>query len=144
MFELDSRLKADSYRLGSWPLCEVLLSKDAQYPWCILVPRRENISETHHLSMDDRQQLLKESCHLAELMTSLFSPDKMNVAALGNVVPQLHVHHIARYHDDPAWPGPVWGAVPAKSYEQEALQDRLVRLRGVLSGNEFEASDDGL
>ncbi len=144
MFELDSRLKADNYLLGSWPLCEVLLSKDAHYPWCILVPRRENITETHHLGMEDRQQLLKESCHLAELMTSLFSPDKMNVAALGNVVPQLHVHHIARYHDDPAWPGPVWGAVPAKGYDDEALHDRLARLRGVLSGNEFQPSDDGL
>lgn len=141
MFQLDSQLKASTYLLGSWPLCEVLLSKDANYPWCILVPRREDIREVHHLGMDDRQQLLKESCHLAELMTSLFSPDKMNVAALGNVVPQLHLHHIVRYRDDVAWPGPVWGAHPTKEYSPEELEERVVRLRGVLSGDEFEVPE---
>ncbi len=140
MFELDPQLQADTYRLGSWPLCEVLLSKDANYPWCILVPRREDMREVHHLSMEDRQQLLKESCHLAELMTSLFSPDKMNVAALGNVVPQLHVHHIVRYENDLAWPGPVWGAHPSASYSDADREERLTRLRGVLAGNEFESA----
>jgi len=138
MFELDSQLSADTVLLGSWPLCEVLLSKDANYPWCILVPRRANITEVHHLGMDDRQQFLKESCHLAELMTSLFNPDTMNVAALGNVVSQLHVHHIARYKGDAAWPGPVWGAQAALPYSDLELEERVARLRAVLLGDEFQ------
>ena len=138
MFELDSQLSTDTTLLGSWPLCEVLLNNDANYPWCILVPRRANITEVHHLGLDDRQQLLKESCHLAELMTSLFSPDSMNVAALGNVVSQLHVHHIVRYKDDLAWPGPVWGAHKALPYSSAEFEDRVSRLRAVLSGDEFQ------
>merc|ERR1712202_78260 len=99
-FELDPQSAADTVVLGKFPLSLLLLSKDANFPWCILVPRRKGIREVHHLSEEDRVQLTRESCHLAEVMADLFVPDKMNVAALGNMVPQLHVHHIARFKTD--------------------------------------------
>ncbi|MEL7400526.1 MAG: HIT domain-containing protein, partial [Pseudomonadota bacterium] len=95
-FALDGQLASDTVLLGEFPLCLVLLSRDANYPWCILVPKREGLREIFHMSVEDREQLMKESCHLSEVMADLFVPDKMNVAALGNMVPQLHLHHVAR------------------------------------------------
>ncbi|MGC8854254.1 MAG: HIT domain-containing protein [Halothiobacillaceae bacterium] len=83
---------------------------DAHYPWLILIPQRSGLRELHELSEDDQFQLMRESSHVARFMTQLFHPEKLNIAALGNLVPQLHIHHIARYSDDPAWPHPVWGA----------------------------------
>src|SRR5690554_205068 len=100
-FQLDARLAQDCQVVGDLPLCRLLLMKDANYPWCILVPRRSGVREWHHLSDEDRVDLLAESCRLASVMENLFQPHKLNVAALGNLVPQLHVHHIARYTDDP-------------------------------------------
>ena len=90
MFSLHPPLLADSVIVGKFPLSLLLLSKDANYPWCILVPEREDIREIHHLDDEDQLQLVKESCRLSEVMTSLFDAHKMNVAALGNMVPQLH------------------------------------------------------
>ncbi len=136
-FELASELAADTVVLGKFPLSLVLLSKDANYPWCILVPRRKGIREVHHLSEDDRFQLTRESCHLAEVMADLFVPDKMNVAALGNLVPQLHVHHVARFKTDAAWPKPIWGVVEAKTYDAAELEERVSRLRSALAGDDF-------
>ena len=104
MFKLHERLDQDCLLVGQFELCLLLISRDANYPWLILVPKREGISEIHQLEASDRQQLLEESCVLSQAMTELFAPDKLNVAALGNVVPQLHIHHIARYHSDAAWP----------------------------------------
>lgn len=141
MFELNPRLREDTLYIGHLPLSQVLLSKDANYPWCILVPERPDIREIHHLIDEDRQQLLQESCHLAEVMTALFNPYKMNIAALGNMVPQLHVHHIARYEEDAAWPAPVWGAVAAKSYTDEELEKRVTRLRSALGGDDFRVEN---
>jgi len=129
MFELDPRLAKDSLTLGQFPLSFVLLSRDANYPWCILVPQREGVRELHHLDSSDRMQLLEESCALASLMERLFSPDKMNVAALGNMVPQLHLHHVARFKGDRAWPKPVWGAVDAIEYADDLIQDRALVLK---------------
>ena len=140
MFELDSRLQQDTVMVGRFDLSLVLLHKDANYPWCILVPQREDVREIHHLDVEDQIQLVHESSHLAEVMTDLFRPTKMNVAALGNVVPQLHVHHIARFADDPAWPAPVWGRVEAKVYEEEELARRVRRLRSALEGEGFVAN----
>ena len=137
MFELHPQLQKDTVILGSFPLSLVLLSRDANYPWCILVPQRSNIREIHHLNEKSRLELIRESCHLAEVMAALFSPDKMNVGALGNLVPQLHLHHVARFENDPAWPGPVWGAVPAKPYTAKALGERMSRLRNALAGDDF-------
>lgn len=119
MFQLHERLTADTLLVGDFPLCLLLLSKDANYPWTILVPKREGIEEIYQLNNIDRQQLLHESCVLAEAMQTLFSPDKLNIATIGNKVPQLHMHHVARTMEDAAWPGPVWGAVPATSYGED-------------------------
>ena len=141
-FELDPQLTADTVVLGKFPLSLVLLSRDANYPWCILVPRRKGIREAHHLSEEDRIQLTNESCHLAEVMADLFVPDKMNVAALGNMVSQLHLHHVARFKDDPAWPKPIWGVVEAKGYSEEELAERVSRLRSALAGDNFEVIGD--
>jgi diadenosine tetraphosphate (Ap4A) HIT family hydrolase len=119
MFQLHDRLTADTLLVGDFPLCLLLLSKDANYPWTILVPKREGIAEIYQLNNIDRQQLLHESCVLAEAMQILFSPDKLNIATIGNKVPQLHMHHVARTMEDAAWPGPVWGAASAISYSKD-------------------------
>lgn len=138
MFALHPQLQQDCVPVGNFPLSLVLLSRDANYPWCILVPRREDIREIHHLSNEDRVQLIQESCHLAEVMTDLFTPDKMNIGVLGNIVPQLHVHHVARYESDAAWPGPVWGKVPAKAYAESDMEALVKRLQNALAGENFE------
>lgn len=138
MFELHPDLVKDTVPVGQFPLSLLLLSKDANYPWCILVPRREDVFEIHHLSDDDQVQLIRESSRLAETMTSVFDAHKMNVAALGNQVRQLHVHHVARFPEDPAWPKPIWGACASKHYAPEQLEERLEQLRSALVGEEFE------
>ena len=121
MFELDPRLAADCVTLGDFDLCRLLLMNDGGYPWCILVPRIRGASEIHALSQGDRYRLCDESARLSAWMASVFGAHKMNVAALGNVVPQLHVHHVVRFPGDPAWPGPVWGHRAPVPYTPEAL-----------------------
>lgn len=138
MFELHPRLAQDSAVIGEFELCLLLLSRDANYPWCILVPKCEDIYEIHHLGEAEQLQLIRESCRLAEVMTSVFDADKMNVAALGNVVRQLHVHHIARFTDDPAWPQPIWGKLPAKEYTEAEFAERVKRLQNALVGEGFK------
>lgn len=142
MFSLHPRLVADSVIVGRFSLSILLLSKDANYPWCILVPEREDIRELHHLESQDQLQLVKESCRLSEVMTSLFDAHKMNVAALGNMVPQLHLHHVARFTHDPAWPQPIWGKVPAKDYSEADLAERIKRLQAALVGDDFTPAKD--
>ena len=121
MFVLDSRLQQDTVALGDFPLCRLLLSKDANYPWFILVPRRAAISEAFELDDEAQQQLWEETTMLAKLLDKLFDADKMNIATLGNVVSQLHMHVIVRRQGDAAWPAPVWGSQPAVAYTPEAL-----------------------
>ena len=121
MFELDPRLQKDTVTIGDFPLCRLLLMNDSTYPWFILVPRREQSREIHHLAAEDQAQLWRESSCLAGWMESSFVFDKLNVAALGNVVSQLHLHHVGRRTDDPTWPGPVWGQHPAKPYAADAI-----------------------
>jgi diadenosine tetraphosphate (Ap4A) HIT family hydrolase len=133
VFVLDSRLQQDSLVLGDFPLCRLLLSKDANYPWFILVPRRADISELFQLSEADQQQLWKETTYVAETLKGCFAADKLNVATLGNVVSQLHMHVIVRRRDDAAWPAPVWGRVPAIEYTAEQVEAIRQRLRAVLS-----------
>ena len=128
-FCLDGRLAADTIRLGSYPLCEVLLMNDAQYPWVILVPRHQNICEIHQLADADQQQLMKESVFTAAQMQKHFFANKMNVAALGNMVPQLHIHHIARFTSDAAWPKPVWGVNPVQPYAEVELEKLKTELQ---------------
>lgn len=133
MFTFDPRLLNDCDVLGRFKLCHVLLMRDANYPWCILVPDREGLVEIFDLSENDQEQLKVESNTLLKFMKSEFKADKMNVAALGNVVSQLHIHHIVRYENDPAWPAPVWGACPAKDYNNDTIKTLLTRLRQGLS-----------
>jgi len=139
VFVLDSRLQQDSLVLGDFPLCRLLLSKDANYPWFILVPRRADISEVFQLEGDDQQQLWSETSYLAEALQAAFAADKMNVAALGNVVSQLHMHVIVRYRDDAAWPAPVWGKCQAQAYTDEQVEGIRQRLRAVLDARFEEA-----
>ena len=136
MFSLHPQLAKDCSVVGEFPLCTVLLSNDANYPWVILVPRRDNIREAFELADSDQQQLLQESNWVASAMNSYFKADKMNVAALGNQVPQLHIHHIARFTNDVAWPGPVWGAAANQPYEEAAKQQRLSQLRELFNAAE--------
>ena len=142
MFELDSQLAADTVAVGQFRLSLVLLSKDANYPWVILVPKRDNVREIYHLSEEDQIQLIRESSHLSMVMTSLFTPIKMNIAALGNIVPQLHVHHVARFDTDAAWPNAVWGVVETKAYAKDDLDKTLERLRASLVGEDFSVETD--
>jgi diadenosine tetraphosphate (Ap4A) HIT family hydrolase len=130
MTELHPRLRQDCRLLGHFALCRLLLMDDANYPWFILVPDREGVTEIFHLSEADQRQLLRESSSLAAWLVETFQADKLNIAALGNLVPQLHIHHVVRYRDDPAWPAPVWGRVPPRPYTAEALERLLARLRG--------------
>jgi len=132
MFELHPQLAKDCIVLGDFPLTRVLLNKDANYPWFILVPKRGNIREIFELSEADQQQLLWESSYFSKQVYDLFNADKLNVAALGNMVPQLHVHHIVRYKMDVAWPGPVWGAVAAVEYGAGQLEETCQKVCAVL------------
>ncbi len=105
--------------------------RDANYPWFILVPDRENITEIYQLGPADQQQLMQESSYLAQSLSLAFSADKINIAALGNVVPQLHIHHIVRYRDDPAWPAPIWGKLPPKAYNDKQIIEVIKQLKQV-------------
>jgi diadenosine tetraphosphate (Ap4A) HIT family hydrolase len=131
-FELDPRLAADTFLVGDTPLSQLLLMNDARYPWLILVPRRSDVTEPFELSETDQAQLWQESMRLGEAMKAHFAADKLNIAALGNQVAQLHVHHIARFHIDDAWPGPVWGVGSAVPYSAEARDALIGELRSLL------------
>lgn len=128
MFQLHSQLQRDCRLIGRFPLCLLLLLDDARFPWFVLVPQRENVAEIYLLSDGDRVQLWAESDQLSRCIVNLFKPDKLNIAALGNVVPQLHLHHIARYTGDAAWPKPVWGLGTAEPYESSRLKQILAQV----------------
>lgn len=128
-FLLDPRLTADSHALATLGLCDLRLHGDSRYPWLILVPRVAGARELIDLDPAQQQQLLSEINRCSQLLVRAFRPYKLNVAALGNVVEQLHVHVIARFTDDPAWPAPVWGHSPGVAYTPEALGIRMAQLR---------------
>ncbi len=132
MFTLHPRLAADTVVLGDFPLSQLLLMNDASYPWLILVPRRADIREVHELSDADQLQLIRESSWVSERLALQLQATKMNVANLGNMVPQLHWHVIARFEGDPAWPKPVWGQLPAEPYTDEELLETLHILKAAL------------
>ena len=142
MFTLDSRLQQDCLLLGDFPLSRLLLMNDAQYPWFILVPRREEVSELFQLDAGDQRQLWQETTWLAETLKDTFAADKMNVATLGNVVSQLHMHVIVRRRDDVAWPAPVWGKHAAQPYTVEQVEALKGKLRLVLTEGFRFAEDD--
>ena len=131
-FELDPRLAADTFLVGETPLSQVLLMNDVRYPWLNLVPRRGDVTVPFELSEADQAQLWQESMRLGEAMKAHFAADKLNIAALGNQVAQLHVHHIARFHADDAWPGPVWGVGSAVPYSGTARDALMGELRSLL------------
>jgi diadenosine tetraphosphate (Ap4A) HIT family hydrolase len=132
-FYLHERLAADTLSLGRSALCEIRLMNDSAWPWVLLVPMRPAIREIHELDEGDQWQLLKESSALGRGLMQAFEGDKLNVAALGNMVPQLHLHHLVRFVDDPAWPGPVWGRQPPVPYSEESLLQCLEILKPVLA-----------
>ena len=138
MFELHPQLARDTLPVGRFPLCELRLMNDANYPWFILVPRREGLREIHELSESDLFLLMHESVVLSRALTLLFKPNKLNIAALGNVVPQLHVHHIVRYEKDPAWPAPVWGKLPGVPYMPARIDELRGKLQETLTRVAFE------
>lgn len=131
-FVLHERLAADTVSLGQSGVCEIRLMNDSNWPWILLVPRVAGVREIYQLTQEQQQQLLAESSLLGEGMMDLFGGDKLNVAALGNMVPQLHLHHIVRHEGDPAWPGPVWGKLPPKPYSEGALVEVVSSLDAVL------------
>lgn len=132
-FHLHHRLQADTISIGQTGLSEILLMNDATWPWVLLVPRREGVREIYELDELDQARLLRESSALGRGMMALFGGDKLNVAALGNMVPQLHLHHIVRFEGDPAWPGPVWGKSAPVPYDAEQLERRLSELGPVVA-----------
>lgn len=136
-FTLHSQLAHDCFELAEFPLSKLLLCNDSAYPWFILVPKVNNITDIYQLDWQEQQQLLNESSLLSELVMQVFSGDKMNVAALGNVVKQLHVHHVVRYKNDVSWPKPIWGQQPLTPYtdiELAELKDKLLpKLASIIS-----------
>lgn len=128
VFELAAEIARDSLWLADWPLCQLRVQNDANYPWFILIPRRVAKVEIIDLTEVDREQLWRESAHLSVFLKSAFQAKKLNIAALGNMVPQLHLHHIVRYEHDMAWPAPVWGKAQACPYSDQALQQLKQKL----------------
>ena len=132
IFELDPRLAAGTFSVGSTSLSRVLLMNDARFPWIILVPAREGVSEPFQLALSEQEALWRESMVLAKALKRYFEADKLNIAALGNQVSQLHVHHIVRFRNDDAWPGPVWGVGSTVTYTEAAAEALMDELRRVL------------
>lgn len=128
VFELSPEFERDSLWLADWPLCQLRVQNDTNYPWFILIPRRVAMVEIIDLTEQDRAQLWRESAHLSVFLKEAFQAKKLNVAALGNMVPQLHLHHIARYEHDIAWPAPVWGKAPAQPYSETQWQQLKQKL----------------
>ena len=128
-FKLDPQLEQDTILISDWHLCQVRLMNDSRYPWVILIPKVDGVSEIHELAEEQQQLLLGESMRLSKALDQLFSPHKLNIAALGNMVRQLHVHHIVRFENDASFPKPVWGVGEAVPYEAAALNDTVSGLQ---------------
>lgn len=131
-FTLSAQLQKDCFVVGNLKLCQILLLNDANFIWLVLVPRRQDVREIFELSNADQHQLLEESSFLGKLIKENFPCDKLNIAALGNIVPQLHVHHIARRKDDPCWPGVVWGYGQGRAYHDQEKTALLHQLQKAL------------
>ena len=125
-FQLDARLENDSFLICELDLCQIRLINDAQFTWVLLVPMLNGAIEINDLDHDSQQQLWRESSLVSRVLQSEFAPHKLNIAAIGNVVSQLHVHHICRFKDDLAWPAPVWGKQAMVAY-QPAQRNLIIR-----------------
>lgn len=140
MFSIDERIQSTGFSLGDWPLSRVFFKNEARYPWFILVPRKDNIQELYQLEKKERQMLIEEISHLSLLVNGYFKPDKLNVGALGNVVPQLHVHVVARSRNDDLWPQGLWqSSLQPTPYNEKELNDLLPILQDLilLKGHEI-------
>jgi diadenosine tetraphosphate (Ap4A) HIT family hydrolase len=124
-WSLHPQLEQDTEAVGDLPLSRLLVNNDANYPWLLLVPRRPGAREIIDLDEKDQSQLMIEIAHTSRALKEVTDCHKLNVAAIGNVVPQLHIHIVARERNDPAWPKPVWGTVPARAYDP-AERERLI------------------
>lgn len=131
-FKLHPKLAADTIPIGETELCDVLLMNDARFPWVILVPKRPDLRELYELEAADQIMLTGETSHIAQTMQEAYGADKTNVAALGNQVPQLHIHIIMRTSDDAAWPSPVWGQGTAIPYDSDGQKLAIQTLRACL------------
>lgn len=132
-FELHPQLATDGLFLTDWPLCRMLRMNDRAYPWLILVPRIAGAREIIDLSAGDQQRLMQEIARASQALQRLRRPHKINVAALGNMVPQLHVHVIGRDENDPAWPKPVWGVVPPSPFPPLEAEMEIATWRSALA-----------
>lgn len=132
-FNLHPTLAADTFEIGQFNTCLALLMNNAALPWVILVPQRAGIRELYELNNQDQQQTFNESLFISEVLMQEFKGDKLNTAALGNMVPQLHLHHIIRYQHDPVWPNPIWGNLANKPYTAINRQQMLKKLRKVFN-----------
>ncbi len=133
MFAMDDRLLKDTIVLGDFALCRVLLMNDSRYPWLILVPRCLAVSEVFELTAEQQQQFWQETCFVSQVLKDMFQADKINIATLGNVVKQLHMHVVVRMQNDAAWPAPVWGNGEAQLYAEDAIAQICTRLHAALS-----------
>lgn len=131
---LHPQLQKDCIVIGYFKLCFLLLMNDSRYPWYILVPARKDIREIYQLSNQDRALLIEESSSFAEILQQHTQAEKLNIAAIGNLVQQLHIHHVARFKDDAAWPAPVWGKHPAIAYSSNEIADLCAFWRSKLVG----------
>ena len=135
MAELHPQLANDCFHIATLPLSRLLLLNDCRFPWFLLVPDRDNICDITQLDDNDQQQLFRESIVLNRAMQHAFVPDRMNIACIGNMVPQLHVHHIARYTHDACWPAPVWGKGSAVHYTDKDRIDKVTRIQHAMAAS---------
>lgn len=131
--DINPRLEGDSLTVLDLPLSSVRLMKDANYPWLLLVPRKPDLVEIIDLDEEDQMQLMREIAASSRALRAVTNCEKLNVGALGNQVSQLHIHIIARFRDDAAWPGPVWGVVPPRAYDDGGADHLINRLRSAFS-----------
>lgn len=133
MFKLHPQLALDTVFITDWKLSQVLLMNNRVFPWLVLVPRLPDLREIHDLCLEDRKLLMEEINRASQAMEQGFKADKINVAAIGNIVPQLHVHVVSRQQVDPAWPHPVWGSSYREPYEVQQKADQVHYLKTLLS-----------
>lgn len=136
---LDERLAEDSYPVTELPLCQLRLMNDTRYPWLLLIPRRHGVSEVFDLDEADQQQLWREASRIGQALKEFLGGDKLNVASLGNVVSQLHVHLVIRRQSDEAWPAPVWGQGEPRRYDLDELAAMRDRVLALVEGLDLEA-----
>jgi diadenosine tetraphosphate (Ap4A) HIT family hydrolase len=127
-FTLHPQLEQDSVFVQDLPVSQLRLMNNSAVPWVILVPRVTDLREIHHLPHAQQHQVMDEMSMMGRRLEELYKPNKINIAALGNIVWQLHIHIVARFNTDPAWPAPIWGKLPPSPYALDALASRIKEL----------------